>query len=96
MPEMSGKLNSNPTKTNNLIYIMIFFEGGVKKILGGVKKFSARFAQHSKYLPPPYRILIYAPGLKPKNLKSLSRRIFEKLRKQTLSKKQYLLQKTHE
>ena len=25
MPEMSGKCKSNPTKTNNLIYPMIFF-----------------------------------------------------------------------
>ena len=31
MPEMSGKCKSNeanPTKSNHLIYIMIFFEGG--------------------------------------------------------------------
>jgi len=28
MPEKSGKCKSNPTKTNNLIYIMIFFQGG--------------------------------------------------------------------
>ena len=37
MPEMSGKCKSNeanPTKSNHLIYIMIFFEGGgEKKIL---------------------------------------------------------------
>ena len=31
MPEMSGKCKSNPTKTNNLIQIMIFFWGGGKK-----------------------------------------------------------------
>ena len=37
MPEMSGKCISNPTKTNNLIYIMIFFKGG-GEILGGGKK----------------------------------------------------------
>ena len=32
MPKMSGKLKSNPTKTNNLIYIMINLQGGVKSI----------------------------------------------------------------
>ena len=32
MPEMSGKCKSNPTKTSILIYIMIFFWGGGKKI----------------------------------------------------------------
>ena len=47
MLEMSGKCKSNPIKTNNLIYIMIFFLGG------GV---------HKKKSPAPlYRILIYAP-----------------------------------
>ena len=39
MPEMSGKCKSNPTKSNNLIFIMIF----LKQILGGGKK----------NLPPP-------------------------------------------
>ena len=53
MPEMSGKCKSNPTKTNNLIYIMIFFQGGKKK-------FGALRAPQYKNLPP-YRILIYAP-----------------------------------
>ena len=54
---MSGKCKSNQTKTNNLIYIMIFFWGGegVKKILGGVKINSERFARLIKknYPPPP-------------------------------------------
>ena len=31
MPKISGKLKSNPNKTNNLIYIMIYLQGGVKK-----------------------------------------------------------------
>ena len=48
MPEMSGKFKLNPTKTNNLIYIMIFFQGG-KKILRGVKK---KFATLKKFTPP--------------------------------------------
>ena len=60
MPEMSRKCKSNPTKTNNLIYIMIFFPGGGgKKIPGGLKKFGALRAPHCKNLPPPpYRIQI--------------------------------------
>ena len=39
---MSGKFKSNPTKTNNLIYIMIYFSGGrgVNFFLGGIKKFT--------------------------------------------------------
>ena len=32
---MSGKCKSNPIKTNNLIYIMIFFWGGGNKISRG-------------------------------------------------------------
>jgi len=35
MPEMSGKCISNPTKPNNLIYIMIFFKGGGGNPRGG-------------------------------------------------------------
>ena len=45
MPEMSGKGKSNPTKTNSLIYIIIFSRGG------GVKKFKI-FTP-----PPPHRVL---------------------------------------
>jgi len=37
MPEMSGKCKLNPIKTNNLIYIMIFFWGG-----GGYKNLNIR------------------------------------------------------
>ena len=40
---MSGKCKSNPIKTNNLIYIMIFFYGG-----GRVKKIWA-------FTPPPQK-----------------------------------------
>ena len=43
LPEMSGKCKSNQTKTNNLMYIMIFFlGGGVVKNLGSatLKKFT--------------------------------------------------------
>ena len=29
MPKISGKLKSNPNKTNNLIYIMIYFQGAI-------------------------------------------------------------------
>ena len=55
---MSGKCKSTPIKTNNLIYIMIFFQGGCKKISrGGKKKFGA---QNYKYLPPPTESL-YPP-----------------------------------
>ena len=44
MPKMSGKCKSNPTKTNNLIYIMIFFwGGGGKKNPMGVKKTESLF-----------------------------------------------------
>ena len=52
MPKMSGKFKSNPTKTNNLIYIMTYFSrgDGVKKFLGG-KNFVALRAQFSKNLP---------------------------------------------
>ena len=46
MTEMSGKFKSNPTKTNNLIYIMIFF-------YWGVNKFSPRFARHIQNVYPP-------------------------------------------
>ena len=54
MPEMSGKFKSNPTKTNNLIYIMIFFQGrGGKKNSRGGKKISARFARHIQNIYPP-------------------------------------------
>ena len=52
MPEMSGKLKSNPTKTNKLIFIMmggIYFSRGVG---GGNYKFH----------PPPFKILVYAPA----------------------------------
>ena len=51
MPEMSGKLKSNPTKTNKLIFIMmggIYFSRGV----GGKLQIS----------PPPFKILVYAPA----------------------------------
>ena len=42
MPEICEKCKSNPTEINNLIYIMIFFQGGrVKKILG-LNKFTPR------------------------------------------------------
>jgi len=57
MPEMSGKCISNPTKPNNLIYIMIFFKGG-GEILGGGKKI--------KKITPPF--LIYTPGFEQKKL----------------------------
>ncbi len=46
MPEMSGKLKSNPAKTNNLKYIICFFWGG--------RKF--------KILIPPQKIFKYPPG----------------------------------
>ena len=49
MPEMSGKCKSNPIKTNNLIYIMIFSSGGKKILMGGVKKNSPDY----KHLPHP-------------------------------------------
>ena len=54
MPEMSGKCKSNPIKTNNLIYIMIFFQGGVNKI----KKFTPPHAQTSVGEGGPIFILL--------------------------------------
>ena len=54
VPEISGKCKSTPTKTNNLIYIMVFFQGGgVKKILGGGKKKFRRIARHILNIYPP-------------------------------------------
>ena len=56
MPEMSGKFKSNPTKTNNLIYVMI---GGIYFSRGG-----------GEFTPPPTESLytplntpLYAPVL---------------------------------
>ena len=44
MPEMSGKCKTSQTKTNNLIYIMIFFWGGViKKILTNIQIAEQRY-----------------------------------------------------
>ena len=59
MPEISVKFKSNPTKTNNLIYIMmvgIYFSrrGGKKISRGGQKILILK-------IYPPYRILLSAP-----------------------------------
>ena len=45
MPEMSGKCKTSQTKTNNLIYIMIFFwgEGVIKKILTNIQIAEQRY-----------------------------------------------------
>ena len=47
MPKISGKLKSNPNKTNNLIYIMIYLQGG------GVKKIFFALRGIYFFTPPP-------------------------------------------
>ena len=66
MPEMSGKLKSNPTKTNKLIFIMmggIYFSRGVG---GGKLQIS----------PPPLKFL-YTPLQLFMNLEAPTPTIFE-------------------
>ena len=74
MPEMSGKCKSNPTKTNNLIYIMMFFLGGDKKIYPPTYriliytpvKFRFPFCTLAEYFQFPFRKLGKNPVSIPK------------------------------
>ena len=70
MPEMSGKCKSNPTKTNNLIYIMMFFWGGDNKIyrilIYNPVKFRFPFCTLAEYFQFPFRKLGKNPVSIPK------------------------------